>query len=55
MNDENLELWIDEDGPKPFAIWTTGDSADIIGTGHTLDEAMADAAATLAAWAGGDQ
>ncbi len=33
----------DEDAPELFAVWTLGDDGDILGTGATAEEAIADA------------
>jgi hypothetical protein len=43
---------IDTQGPEPFGIWLgVGDEDDdLIGTGETLSEAMADAIVTMRKW-----
>jgi hypothetical protein len=40
----------DEDAPELFAVWLRGDDGDVLGSGSTSEEAIADAQATVRAW-----
>lgn len=47
---KTLRLDRDEEAPSLWAVWTLGDDGEIIGSGDTAGEALAEARHTLEVW-----